>query len=97
MANDRGEKTIVLVQKWGAGKIPIGSEFKLSSIKKLGKGIITIDGVEYEMNPRDGIYIGMGNKEITFKCVDTENPPKFYVSSCPAHTSYPIVKIALQL
>ena len=58
-----------------------------------GKGIITVDGVEYEMNPRDGIYIGMGNKEITFKCVDTENPPKFYVSSCPAHTSYPIVKI----
>ena len=58
-----------------------------------GKGIITIDGTEYEMNPRDGIYIGMGNKDITFKCVDVENPPKFYVSSCPAHTSYPIVKI----
>ena len=58
-----------------------------------GKGIITVDGVDYEMNPRDGIYIGMGNKEISFKCVDTENPPKFYVSSCPAHASYPIVKI----
>lgn len=58
-----------------------------------GKGIITIDGTEYEMNPRDGIYIGMGNKEISFKCVDTENPPKFYVSSCPAHTTYPTVKI----
>ena len=58
-----------------------------------GKGIITIDGVEYELNPRDGIYIGMGNKEISFKCVDIENPPKFYVSSCPAHTAYPIVKI----
>ena len=58
-----------------------------------GKGIITIDGVDYEMNPRDGIYIGMGNKEISFKCVDEENPPKFYVSSCPAHASYPIVKI----
>ena len=27
-----------------------------------GKGIITIDGTEYEMNPRDGIYIGMGIK-----------------------------------
>lgn len=58
-----------------------------------GKGIVTIDGTDYELNPRDGIYIGMGNKDITFKCVDTENPPKFYVSSCPAHTSYPIVKI----
>ena len=42
-----------------------------------GKGIITVDGTEYEMNPRDGIYIGMGNKDISFKCVDIENPPKF--------------------
>ena len=58
-----------------------------------GKGIITVDGTEYEMNPRDGIYIGMGNKEITFKSVDENAPAKFYVSSCPAHTSYPIVKI----
>ena len=58
-----------------------------------GKGIITVDGVEYEMNPRDGIYIGMGNKEITFKSVDENAPAKFYVSSCSAHTSYPIVKI----
>lgn len=58
-----------------------------------GKGIITVEGTEYEMNPRDGIYIGMGNKEITFKSLDENAPAKFYVSSCPAHTSYPIVKI----
>ena len=58
-----------------------------------GKGIIVIDGTEYEMNPRDGIYIGRGNREIIFKCVDSENPPKFYISSCPAHKEYPTVKI----
>ncbi len=58
-----------------------------------GKGKITVDGVEYEMNPRDGIYIGMGNKDIKFESYDIENPAKFYVSSCPAHTTYPIVKI----
>ena len=58
-----------------------------------GKGIVTIDGTEYEMNPRDGIYIGMGNKEISFKSASVEEPAKFYVSSCPAHASYPIVKI----
>ena len=58
-----------------------------------GKGIIKVDGVEYEMNPRDGIYIGKGNKEITFKSLDETEPAKFYVSSCPAHTSYPTVKI----
>lgn len=58
-----------------------------------GKGTITVDGTEYNMEPRDGIYIGMGNKEISFKSADPENPAKFYVSSCPAHKSYPIVKI----
>ncbi len=58
-----------------------------------GKGIITIDGTEYEMNPRDGIYIGMGNKDISFKSIDANCPAKFYISSCPAHKSYPIVKI----
>ena len=58
-----------------------------------GKGIITVDGVEYVMNPRDGIYIGRGNREITFKCVDENDPPKFYISSCPAHKEYPTVKV----
>ncbi len=58
-----------------------------------GKGIITVDGTEYNMEPRDGIYIGKGNKEISFKSVDPENPAKFYVSSCPAHKEYPTVKI----
>lgn len=58
-----------------------------------GKGVITIDGTEYEMNPRDGIYIGMGNKEIKFKSCDSEEPAKFYISSCPAHKEYPTVKI----
>ncbi|NLB82269.1 MAG: 5-dehydro-4-deoxy-D-glucuronate isomerase [Clostridiaceae bacterium] len=58
-----------------------------------GKGIITVDGTEYLMQPRDGIYIGMGNKDITFKSEDPENPAKFYVSSCPAHKQYPTVKI----
>lgn len=58
-----------------------------------GKGTITVDGTEYVMNPRDGIYIGMGNKEITFKSEDAKKPAKFYVSSCPAHCTYPTVHI----
>ena len=58
-----------------------------------GKGIITVDGTEYVMEPRDGIYIGRGNKEITFRSLDVEAPAKFYISSCPAHKEYPTVKI----
>ena len=66
---------------------------ELGCINIGGKGVITIDGTEYEMNPRDGIYVGMGNKVLTFKSVDPENPAKFYMTSCPAHTQYPTVKI----
>lgn len=58
-----------------------------------GKGVITIDGKEYILNPRDGIYIGMGNRDISFKSVDAAMPAKFYISSCPAHQSYPTVHI----
>ena len=58
-----------------------------------GKGVLTVDGKEYILNPRDGIYIGMGNKDITFKSVSAEDPAKFYISSCPAHKEYPTVHI----
>ena len=66
---------------------------ELGCINIGGPGVITVDGEEYNMNPRDGIYVGMGNKVLTFKSVDPENPAKCYMTSCPAHTSYPIVKI----
>ena len=92
-----GIMPVVATLKLEAGKELAAEYFlqrrEMGCINIGGKGIITVDGVEYEMNPRDGIYIGMGNKEITFKSVDAENPAKFYISSCPAHTTYPTVKI----
>ena len=66
---------------------------ELGCINIGGKGIITIDGEVYEMNPRDGIYVGRGHKDLKFKSVDEKNPAKFYITSCPAHTTYPTVKI----
>lgn len=92
-----GLMPVYQVLKLEAGKELAADYFlqrrEMGCINVGGKGIITVDGVKYEMNPRDGIYIGMGNKEITFESVDENAPAKFYVSSCPAHTSYPIVKI----
>ncbi|MGL4773315.1 MAG: 5-dehydro-4-deoxy-D-glucuronate isomerase [Clostridium sp.] len=58
-----------------------------------GEGIITLDGVEYEMNSKDGLYIGMGTKEIKFSSKNPEAPAKFYINSVPAHHSYETVKI----
>lgn len=58
-----------------------------------GKGSITVDGTVYEMNPRDGMYIGRGSREVIFASDDPAAPAKFYLSSCPAHTAYPTVRI----
>ena len=58
-------------------------------------GVIEIDGREYRVGHKDGMYIGMGAKDITFKSADPKNPAKFYLNSAPAHTSYPTVLIKL--
>lgn len=58
-----------------------------------GDGIITVDGKAYEVAGRDGMYVGMGQKEISFASKNPENPAKFYLNSAPAHTTYPTVLI----
>ncbi|MBR5968120.1 MAG: 5-dehydro-4-deoxy-D-glucuronate isomerase [Lachnospiraceae bacterium] len=60
-----------------------------------GKGIITIDGRTYEVGYKDGMYIGMGAKDITFKSVSSSEPAKFYINSTPAHRTCPTVLIKL--
>ncbi len=57
------------------------------------KGKVILDGKAYEMNPRDGLYVGMGTKCVEFESDDKDNPAKFYINSAPAHTTYPTVKI----
>ena len=61
-----------------------------------GDGIITIDERVYEVNARDGMYIGRGSKDITFESKDASNPAKFYLNSAPAHKEYPTVLIKLE-
>lgn len=58
-----------------------------------GKGTMTLDGVKYDFDYKDGIYIGMGTKEVIFESADAANPAKFYFNSAPAHKIYPTVFI----
>ncbi|ADD02979.1 MULTISPECIES: 5-dehydro-4-deoxy-D-glucuronate isomerase [Thermoanaerobacter] len=58
-------------------------------------GVVKVDGIEYRLKNKDGLYVGRGAKDIQFKSIDKENPAKFYVSSTPAHASYPTVKIEI--
>ncbi len=58
-----------------------------------GAGKIIVDGREYMVGYKEGMYLGMGVKDITFASVDSSVPAKFYLNSAPAHTSYPTVLI----
>lgn len=68
---------------------------ELGLINVGGPGTVTIEGATYDLGPRDGLYIGMGQKDVTFSSQDPSNPAKFYINSAPAHTTYPNVKISI--
>jgi len=52
------------------------------------KGSISVDGKKYEMNPRDGLYVGKETKEVLFESADSGKPAKFYTLSAPAHKTF---------
>ncbi|MGG1216939.1 5-dehydro-4-deoxy-D-glucuronate isomerase [Priestia endophytica] len=59
-------------------------------------GTVILDGVEYEMKGRDGLYVGRGTKDVKFRSNNANNPAKFYINSTPAHHTYPTVKIDIK-
>ncbi len=58
-----------------------------------GAGQITVDGKTYPVNCKEGMYIGLGAKDISFASADAGHPAKFYLNSTPAHKAYPSVLI----
>lgn len=95
-----GVKPIKKTLKLEAGK-EIGAEFFLAR-RELGiinigdKGTVKIDGKDYVLEARDGLYIGMGAKDVSFSSADPKKPAKFYLNSAPAHMTYPTVKINIK-
>lgn len=65
---------------------------ELGIINVGGKGKVTVDGTVYELNTKEALYIGKGNKEVTFEASNGEQP-YFYINSAPAHHAFPTKKI----
>lgn len=53
-----------------------------------GDGIVNVDGKDYELHFKDALYVGQGNKKVTFRSKDPQNPAKFYINSTRAHKHY---------
>jgi len=60
-----------------------------------GNGKISVDGKTFEMKPRDGLYIPMGSKEVSFECDSKDSPARYYLASTPAHARFDLVKISI--
>lgn len=61
-----------------------------------GEGIVTVGDEQYELGYKDALYIGSGDREVTFASKDANHPAKFYFNSTTAHKSYPCRKVSKQ-
>ncbi|MGJ1385283.1 5-dehydro-4-deoxy-D-glucuronate isomerase [Sphingobacterium spiritivorum] len=69
------------------------SRRELGIINVGGKGSVEVEGTVYELDYKEALYIGKGNKEIFFSSADAQKPAKFYMNSTPAHRSFPTKKV----
>lgn len=58
-----------------------------------GAGTVKVGNELYELNYKEALYIGSGDRDIIFASKDANKPAKFYFNSTTAHTSYPCKKI----
>ena len=54
-----------------------------------GKGTVEADGVKYEIEKLEAVYLGKGTKEVNFSSADANDPASFFLISTPAHHAYP--------
>ena len=57
------------------------------------QGTVTLDGETHILDNTDGLYVGLGVKEVLFSSSDPKNPARFYINSTPAHKEFPTTKI----
>ena len=58
-----------------------------------GPGIVKAGDETFELDYKEALYIGSGDRDVIFESKDPQNPAKFYFNSCTAHTSYPCKKV----
>jgi 4-deoxy-L-threo-5-hexosulose-uronate ketol-isomerase len=58
-----------------------------------GAGKITVDGKVFELDYKEALYLGAGDREVVFESNNPAHPAKFYFNSATAHRNYPDRKV----
>lgn len=58
-----------------------------------GKGIVRVGEESFELEYKEALYLGSGDREVYFESVNPEEPAKFYFNSLTAHRNYPDKKV----
>lgn len=54
-----------------------------------GSGQVVADGVVYELDQLDCLYLGKGTHHVSFRSKHPSDPARFFFMSTPAHHAYP--------
>lgn len=68
---------------------------ELGIINVGGKAKVTADDVAFELDYKEALYLGAGNKNVTFESADKAKPAYLYMNSAPAHKACPNKKVTL--
>ena len=58
-----------------------------------GAGVVCVGDELFELDFKEALYIGRGDREVRFTSVNVRQPAKFYFNSTPAHAVCPCRKV----
>lgn len=61
-----------------------------------GTGIVKVGDQTFELEYKEALYLGAGDREVVFESKDADKPAKFYFNSLVAHKTCPDKKITKQ-
>jgi 4-deoxy-L-threo-5-hexosulose-uronate ketol-isomerase len=60
-----------------------------------GKGRVKVENRVFDLDYKDSLYLGSGDRIVSFESVDLHSPARFYFNSAPAHRPMTDKKITL--
>lgn len=61
-----------------------------------GDAVVTTSAGRYELAYKEALYLGRGEKDVSFSSVSGSKPAKLYINSAPAHCAYPSRKVTVR-